>query len=83
MDKFLELSFMNHMRNNDELIVPYETEFKPLLDFVKERLSEKVCDEFEELLTECYTEAMYYSGVLGMELAIGVTNGTIKQKIEA
>lgn len=83
MNKFLELSFMNHIRNNDELVTTYEAKFEPLLDFVKERLSVKACNEFEDLLTECYTDAMYYAGVLGMELAIGVTNGAIKQKIEA
>ncbi len=83
MDKFLELSFMNHIRNNEDLITPYEMAYKPLVEFVRERLSAKACDDFEDLLAECSNSAMHYAGVLGMELAIGVTNGTIKQKIEA
>lgn len=82
MNKFLELSFMNHIRNNDTLIGPYDDCFKPIMDFARERLSEKACDELEELLTDCYTDAFHIAGVIGMELAIGVTNGTIKQVIE-
>lgn len=82
MNKFLELSFMNHIRNNDNLVAPYEDCFKPVMEFARERLSEKACDELEELLTDCYTEGLHIAGVTGMELAIGVTNGTIKQVIE-
>lgn len=82
MNKFLELSFMNHIRNNDDLVTPYENCFKPVMEFARERLSEKACDELEELLTDCYTEGLHIAGVMGMELAIGVTNGTIKQVIE-
>lgn len=82
MDKFLELSFMNHIRNNDNLITPYEDCFKPIMEFARERLSEKVCDELEELLADCYTDALHIAGVMGMELSIGVMNGTIKQVIE-
>jgi hypothetical protein len=82
MNKFLELSFINHIRNNDDLITPYENCFNPIMEFVRERLSEKACDELQELLADCYTEGLHIAGVLGMGLAIGVTNGTIKQVIE-
>lgn len=81
MDKFLELSFTNHMRNNEEIVVPYEECFKPIVEFVEERLSQKACEDFTELLYDCYTEGLRYAGVIGMELAIGVMNGTIKQVI--
>ena len=82
MNKFLELSFMNHIRNNEDLVTPYEDCFEPIMHFARERLSKKACDELEELLTDCYTNALYIAGVTGMELAIGVANGNIKQVIE-
>lgn len=79
MDKFLELAFRNHTRQNEELVKPYEQYFEPVMKFARERLSESACDELEELLMDCYVEALDYAGVLGMELAIGVMNGTIQQ----
>lgn len=82
MNKFYELSFANHIRNNDDLITHYEYCFKPVKEFVRERLSTKACDELEELLNDCLTDGLHIAGVIGMELAIGVTNGTIKQIIE-
>ena len=82
MNKFLELSFMNHIRNNDNLVASYENCFNAVMDFARERLSEKACDELEELLADCYTDGLHIAGVMGMELAIGVANGTIKQVIE-
>lgn len=82
MNKFYELSFMNHIRNNDNLATPYEDCFKPIMEFARERLSEKACDELEELLANCFTEGLHIAGVMGMELAIGVMNGSIKQVID-
>lgn len=82
MNSFLELSFRNHIRNNDSLLEPYEKIFEPIMENLRERLSTKVCDEIEESLNDCMTEALYVAGVLGMELAIGVMNGTIQQRIE-
>lgn len=82
MNSFLELSFRNHIRNNDNLLEPYEKIFEPIMENLRERLSTKVCDEIEESLNDCMTEALYVAGVLGMELAIGVMNGTIQQRIE-
>lgn len=81
-NQFLELSLRNHIRNNDNLLEPYEKIFEPIMENLREKLSEKACDEIEELLNDCMTEALYVAGVLGMELAIGVMNGTIQQKIE-
>ena len=81
MDKFLELSFINHIRNNENLLTPYEDCFKPVIEFVRERLSAKACDELEELLNDCITDGLHIAGVVGMELAIGVINGEIKQVI--
>lgn len=83
MDKFLELSFRNHLRNHDEIETNIENCFVPVTDALRERLSKKACDDIEEILLYCWTDAMIIAGVTGMELAIGVMNGTIKQKIES
>lgn len=82
MNKFLELSFMNYLRNDDSRALDYEACFDKVIEFAEERWSEKVCDDFRELLIDSFTEALYIAGVMGMELAIGVSNGTIKQVIE-
>lgn len=83
MNKFLELSFVNHLRNHDEIGAQIEKCFEPVMDALRERLSKKACDEIEEILSDCKMDAVYISGVTGMELAIGVINGTIEQKIES
>lgn len=81
-NQFLELSFRNHIRNNDNILEPYEKIFEPIMENLREILSVKACDEIEEKLNDCMNEALYVAGVLGMELAIGVINGTIQQRIE-
>ena len=53
MDKFLELAFINHYRNNDDVLTPYVECFEPALQFVREKLSKNLSDQFEELLAEC------------------------------
>lgn len=82
MDKFLELSFINHLRNHDEIAHKIDMCYEPVLKVLRETLSEKKCAEVEEMLSDCQCEAMDIAGVTGMELAIGVINGTIKQCIE-
>ena len=82
MDKFLKLSFINQLRNNDEIASEIEKCYEPVIEALRETLSERKCAEIEELLSDCQCEAMDIAGVTGMELAIGVINGTIKQCIE-
>lgn len=79
MNKFLELSFRNHYLQNEEICGEYEELLQPLVQFVEERLSKQACDDFYEIFMDCTTEAFTYAGVTGMELAIGVMNGTIQQ----
>ena len=79
MDKFLELSFRNHYLQNEEIAGEYEELLKPLIQFVEERLSKQACDDFYDIFMDCATDAFTYAGVAGMELAIGVMNGTIQQ----
>lgn len=82
MNQFLDLSFTNHLRNHDELREPYENCFNPMVEKLKKLFSKEKCDEFTEVLFDCANEALHVAGVMGMELAIGVMNGTIKQCIE-
>ena len=70
------------MRNNEEIGVQYSDCFEPVTQTITELLSEKVADEVIEELSDCMSKALYVAGVSGMELAIGVMNGTIKQTIE-
>lgn len=82
MNKFYELSFTNYLRNNEDIGWKIEKMFDPVIEYVRERMSAQFCDELDMLLTDCYGDAVTYAGVTGMELAIGVTNGTIQQTIE-
>ena len=82
MNQFLDLSFTNHMRNHDELRKPYEDCFNPLVERLEKIFSKEMYEELEETLSDCMCEALHIAGVMGMELAIGVMNGTIKQTIE-
>ena len=82
MNKFLELSFRNHIRNNEDLVIEYEKCFDKMLNLIKETLSQKIYDQIYDEFMEAESDALYYAGVLGMELAIGVMNGTIEQVIE-
>lgn len=82
MNKFLELAFANQVRNDDEFGTQIDECFKPVLNALKERLSTKACSEIEDILSDCYNDAIYLAGVTGMELAIGVMDGTIKQTIK-
>ena len=81
MNEFYKLAFINHLRNHDEISQKIEEYFNPVEDFLRERLSQKVCDDLMDLLTECFVDATDYAGVVGMEFAMGVLDGTIKQHI--
>lgn len=70
------------LRNNEDIGWKIEKMFDPVMEYVRERMSAQFCDELDMLLTDCYGDAVTYAGVTGMELAIGVTNGTIQQTIE-
>lgn len=82
MDKFLELSFKNHISENDKVIDHFYSMFDPMFDEMRKYLSKDIADDIENQFVLLATEAFVYSGVEGMKLAIGVINGTIKQVIE-
>ncbi len=82
MNKFFELSFINHIRNNDDLSLAFDKCYEPLVEKPREILSDRNCAELEDILSDCSCNALHLAGVVGMELAIGVMNGTIEQTIE-
>lgn len=83
MDKFLELALVNYIRNYDEISDKIDKCYDTLVGELRKLLSKDVCDNLEDILGDCQSNAMYLAGLAGMELAIGVMNGTIEQKIEA
>lgn len=84
MDKFLELSFRNHIRNNDIIADKYYKILEPIMDEIRKYLSEDIAGYIEDkLFIELSSDALEYAGVEGMKLAIGVINGTIEQVIES
>lgn len=83
MDKFLELSFRNHLRNNDKIADEFYVILDPILSEIRKYVSQEIADKIEnDIFLDVSTNALEYAGVVGMELAIGVMNGTIKQVIE-
>lgn len=82
MDKFLELAFINHARNYDEIYIKVDELQQPIIEELDKLLSHDKSGELQEILSDCILEICHYVGVKGMELAIGVANGSIKQCIE-
>lgn len=81
MDKFLELSFMNYIRNDEEVPAKFDEIFQPFIDRLDSLLSNQLSDELQTMLVGIYADAMRIAGVAGMKLAIGVIDGSIKQVI--
>ena len=80
MEKFLEIVYLNQFssgENGDEFLKI----FIPLLDRLKELLSEKLYDEIEQLFVDCCVQNNSFYAVEGMKLAIGIMNGTYIPKI--
>ena len=80
MEKFLEIVYLNQFssgENGDEFLKI----FIPLLDRLKELLSEKLYDEIEQLFIDCCVQNNSFYAVEGMKLAIGIMNGTYIPKV--
>lgn len=80
MEKFLEIVYMNQFSDGekgDEFL----RIFVPLLDRLKELLSEKLYDEIEQLFVDCCVQNNSFYAVEGMKLAIGIMNGTYIPKV--
>ena len=83
MDKFLDLAFRNHIRNNDKITDKFFVTLEPIMDEFRKYVSKEIADDIQDkLFIDLATTALEYAGVEGMKLAIGVIDGTIKQVIE-
>lgn len=54
----------------------YEKIFEPALNKLRDLLSNKMFDEFEEIFIECAVECNKFYAVEGMKLAIGIMDGS-------
>lgn len=80
MDKFLELVYQSQIADEEDGGMWY----KFFLDFIMEledSVSEEKFEELRELLIDATTECNRFYAVKGMELAIGILNGTYVAKI--
>jgi hypothetical protein len=75
MEKFLEIVYSNQLADSEKGD-EYIKIFAPLMEKLKDTLSEKLYDEVEELFTDCGANASRFYAVEGMKLAIGIMNGT-------
>lgn len=75
MDKFLDIVYTNQISDSKDGDMYYEF-FRPLLDKLKDLVSEKVYNELEEMFNNCATENNRFYAIAGMKLAIGVMDGT-------
>lgn len=82
IDKFLYLTFLNYVRNNDEIYAKVDELQQPIVDIFEELFNENKSAELQDILSDCITDICHYVGTKGMEVAIGVMNGSIKQRIE-
>ena len=75
MDKFLEIVYSNQLADSDKGD-KFEDFFKPLMNKLKETVSEELYRDFEDLfLTRAVDNNRFYA-VEGMKLAIGIMDGT-------
>ncbi len=80
MDKFLELVYQSQIADEPE----GEMWYKFFLDFImtlEGAVDEETFDKLYELLIDAITENNRYYAVKGMELAIGILNGTYVAKV--
>lgn len=79
MNKFLEIVYES--QSNSVLDDSYKKSFSPLLDRLQTLLSESLYNEIEEITHYCAMEYGYFHATQGMELAIGIMDGTYVPKI--
>lgn len=75
MEKFLDIVYTNQIANSKDGDKYYEI-FNPLLEKLKELLSEKLYEELEEVFNDCAVDNNRFYAIAGMKLAIGVMDGT-------
>lgn len=80
MDKFLEIVYTNQFASGEQGD-EFEKIFAPLMEKLKETLSENLYKEIEELFIDCCMENNRFYAVEGMKLAIGIMDGTYIPKV--
>ena len=75
MDKFLEIVYSNQLADSDKGD-KFEDFFKPLMNKLKETVSEELYSDFEDLFLTCAVDNNRFYAVEGMKLAIGIMDGT-------
>ena len=75
MDKFLEIVYSNQLADSDKGD-KFEDFFKPLMNKLKETVSEELYRDFEDLFLTCAVDNNRFYAVEGMKLAIGIMDGT-------
>ena len=80
MNKFLEIVYASQIAD-EEQGEKWREFFEPLMERLKEIVSESVYDELLELLIDCTTDSNRFYAVEGMKLAIGIMDGTYVPKI--
>ncbi len=80
MGKFLEIIYQNQVADEDEGSKWYEF-FLPFILELEEAVSDETFSELEERLLDAIAENNKFYCVKGMELAIGIANGTYIPKV--
>ena len=76
MDKFLEIVCDNQIMATAEQGDKYIEIFEPFMNKLKDIVSDKVYSELEETFNSCTAENNSFYAVSGMNLAIGIMNGS-------
>lgn len=75
MKEFLQIVYTNQIEKT-ETGDEYFKIFEPFMDRLKEILSDSLYKELEELFNTCAAQNNSFYAVTGMELAIGIMDGT-------
>ena len=75
MDKFLEIVYTNQFASGEHGD-DFEKYFAPLMEKLKDTLSESLYNEIEETFVDCCVENNRFYAVEGMKLAIGIMEGS-------
>lgn len=80
MDKFLDVIYLSQLEDT-ETADKFEEIFSPMLERLKELLSEKLFEEIEELFTDCCVENNRFYAIEGMKLAIDIMDGNYTTRV--
>lgn len=79
MNKFLEIVYVSQMEGEFEKV--YDENFAPVLERLQQLLSNSLYEEVSEILFDCSMEFGKAHATKGMEIAIGVMDGSYIPKM--